>query len=126
MSEVIGIGTDLCGIARIEKAIEKDSFTSRVYTETEREILKACGAGRAQTAAAFFAAKEAVAKALGTGFASGVTMRDISVSHDGAGAPHVTLSGGALARMQALGGENILLSLTHEDGMAAAFAVLTG
>ena len=126
MSDVIGVGVDLCAVGRIARAIEKERFVLRVYTEEERAYLEARGAGRAQSAAALFAAKEAVAKALGTGFSGGVAMREISVGHDGVGAPHVTLSGAALERMRELGGERVLLSLTHEDGTAAAFAVMTG
>ena len=85
MSDVIGVGVDLCAVGRIARAIEKERFVLRVYTEEERAYLEARGAGRAQSAAALFAAKEAVAKALGTGFSGGVAMREISVGHDGAG-----------------------------------------
>ena len=71
-----------------------------------------------------FAAKEAVAKALGTGMSGGVCFDQIEVTHDALGAPGVQLSGAARERLGAMGGGRVLLSLTHEGDMAAAFAVI--
>ena len=126
MPEIVGIGTDLCEIARIEKAIEKAHFYERVFSIEERDYLEKQGKRKAESAAAMFAAKEAVAKALGTGFAKGVSVSDIRVTHDELGAPGVQLFGGAAARMQALGADQVLLSLSHEGDMALAFALIQG
>ena len=97
---VLGVGVDLCGIARIARAMERAHF--------------------------MFAAKEAVAKALGTGFSGGVSPGQIGVCHAPGGMPHVVLTGAALERLQALGGRQVQLSLSHEQDMAVAFAVITG
>ena len=126
MPEIVGIGTDLCEIARIEKAIEKAHFYERVFSQEERDYLEKQGKRKAESAAAMFAAKEAVAKALGTGFAKGVSVSDISVTHDELGAPGIALRSGALERLHAIGGTDVLLSLTHEGSMALAFALAKG
>ena len=122
MPEVIGIGTDLCAVSRMEKAIAKEHFYTRVFLEGERAYLDGKGKTRAQSAAAMFAAKEAVAKALGTGFARGVMPWTIEITHEG-GAPGVHLHGAAQERLTTLGGGRVLLSLSHEGDMAMAFAV---
>ena len=123
---IVGIGTDLCAVSRIEKAIEKEHFYVRVYLEGERAYLETKGKGKAQSAAAMFAAKEAVAKALGTGFAKGVAADLIEVTHDESGAPGICLHGTAAQRMEEMGGSRVLLSLSHEGDMAMAFAVIEG
>ena len=110
----------------MERACQKQHFVERVFTEDERAYLDAKGKGRAKSAAAMFAAKEAVAKALGTGFSSGVMPWQIEVTHDALGAPGVALHDAALARLGALGGARVMLSLTHEKETAAAFAVAVG
>ena len=71
MPETWGIGVDLCAVSRMARAIEKAHFFTRVFTENERAYLQGRGRAVGQSAAAMFAAKEAVAKALGTGFAQG-------------------------------------------------------
>ena len=124
MPEVIGIGTDLCAVSRMEKAIAKEHFYTRVFLEGERAYLDGKGKTRAQSAAAMFAAKEAVAKALGTGMSGGVCFDQIEVTHDALGAPGVRLHGAAQERLLALGGGRVLLSLSHEGDMAIAFAVI--
>jgi len=121
---ILGIGTDLCQISRIEKAIEKAHFFERIFTEEERSYLKGKERSRAASAAAMFAAKEAVAKAFGTGFAKGVSASEISVTHDENGAPGIRLTGGAQARLEAIGGKEVLLSLSHEGDMALAFVLI--
>ena len=121
---VIGIGVDMCAISRMEKSIERPHFYERVFFEGERAYLDQKEKSRAQSAAAMFAAKEAVAKALGTGFAQGVSAFVIEVTHDELGAPGVMLHGGAKERLDKLGGTRVLLSLTHEGDMATAFAVV--
>lgn len=126
MSEIIGIGTDLCAISRMERAIEREHFYTRVFLEGERAYLDRKEKARPQSAAAMFAAKEAVAKALGTGFAGGVMPWAIEVTHAESGAPGVRLHGDALKRLEEIGGARVLLSLTHEGDMAMAFAVIEG
>ena len=121
-----GVGMDLCDIERMEKAIERPRFLERVYTERERaRILAANGTRRGEIAAGLFAAKEAVAKALGTGF-SGFGPWDIEIAPDAAGRPLCRLSGGALQRAETLCGKapRVWVSITHENGMAAAMAIL--
>ena len=124
MCKMVGIGVDLCAIDRIAKAIEKEHYVLRIFTAQERAYMDARGVGRAQSAAAMFAAKEAVAKALGTGFADGIMPEQIEVTHDAAGAPGILLHGRALARMQQAGGTRVMLSLSHEENTAIAFAII--
>lgn len=121
---IAGVGVDLCAISRIERAMEKERFLERFYTLEERDYLSRKGKGSVQSAAAMFAAKEAVTKALGTGIAKGVCLNQISVTHDELGAPGVKLTDTALQRMQEIGGSRVLLSLSHEGDMAIAFAVI--
>ena len=126
MPELLGVGVDLCGVARIERAIEKEHFYERVFTPEERAYLDPKGKSRAQSAAALFAAKEAVAKALGTGFSGGVMPWNISVVHDEKGAPGAELSGAAKERLEQMGGAGVRISLSHEGDSAIAFAVIGG
>lgn len=126
MSKIIGIGTDLCTVSRMEKAIEKTHFYERVFFESERAYLEKKENARAQSAAAMFAAKEAVSKALGTGFIRGIMPWTIEVTHDEAGRPGIVLHDAARERMAQLGGVSVHLSLTHEGDMAMAFAVIEG
>ena len=126
MPELLGVGVDLCGVARIERAIEKAHFYERVFTPEERAYLNQKGKGRAQSAAAMFAAKEAVAKALGTGFSGGVMPWNISVVHDEKGAPSAELTGAAKERLEQIGGAGVRISLSHEEDSAIAFAVIGG
>ena len=126
MPELLGVGVDLCGVARIERAIEKAHFYERVFTVEERAYLDKKGRGRAQSAAAMFAAKEAVAKALGTGFSGGVMPWNISVVHDEKGAPSAELTGAAKERLEQIGGAGVQISLSHEGDSAIAFAVIGG
>ena len=121
---MLGIGVDLCATPRMERAMAREHFYTRVFLEGERAYLDGKGRSAAQSAAAMFAAKEAVAKALGTGFTQGVMPWSIEVTHDEHGAPGIALHGEARARLEALGGGRVLLSLTHESGMAMAFAVI--
>ena len=129
MSEqrTLAVGVDLCGVARMEKAIANSRFLARVFTEEERlRIGERKGRAAAERAAAYFAAKEAAAKALGTGFSGGVMPEQIGVVYETGGRPACRLSGAAEEKMRALGGRAVLLSLSHEGELAAAFAVLVG
>ena len=125
---ILGIGIDLCEIARIGAAIGRERFLERVYTERERErVLAASEIRRGEIAAGLFAAKEAVAKALGTGF-SGFGLSDIEITPDDLGRPVCALRRGAADRAKALSGGTyrLFVSIPHEAGMAAATAVLEG
>lgn len=126
---IIGIGSDLCDIRRIEKTIARhgERFTRRVFTEQERlrsEARHASGPSYARR----FAAKEACAKALGTGMADGVFWRDMEVVNDAAGRPTLRLTGGAARRIAQLlpdGYEAVLhVSLTDDPPLAQAFVVI--
>ena len=122
---MIGIGIDLCEIARMEKLLEKDdSFLRRYFTAEEQEYVKARGQMAAQSMAAMFAAKEAFVKALGIGIGGGVPLLDVAVIHEQGGRPAYRLTGAALEKMNSLGAGRAWLSLTHEAGLAGAVAVI--
>src|SRR5690349_16204789 len=101
---IIGIGSDLCNIERIEKSLERfgDRFLNRVFTDLERKKAASRPHTIAGTLAKRFAAKEAYSKAVGTGFKRGVFMKDIGVVNLPSGAPTLALTGGARARLDAL------------------------
>ena len=111
-----GIGIDLCEIARMQTLLDEGRSLRRMFTEEEQAYIAGKGASAAQTMAGMFAAKEAVLKALGTGMT--IPMTDIYITHTDLGQPVVTLSGKAADT-----GGRVHLSITHEGGMAAAFAV---
>ena len=127
---IIGIGSDLVDMNRIDKTLERfgDRFTHRCFTETERRKsdrrrLKAASYARR------FAAKEACAKALGTGFRRGVFWRDLGVVNRESGQPAMELTGGALARLRELTPEGmsatIHLTITDEPPLAQALVVIS-
>ena len=124
---MLGLGIDLVEIPRIRALIEKhgDRFKERTFTAGEIAYCDRC-ADPAIHFAARFAAKEAVAKALGTGFAHGVSWLDIEVLRDGNGMPSVLLHGGAIAVANSAGIMKVHLSLTHTKEAAAATAVAMG
>jgi holo-[acyl-carrier protein] synthase len=124
---IIGLGSDLCDIRRIEKVMARfgDKFVRRVFTDAERaRAAKRTEALHAGTYAKRFAAKEACAKALGTGFSEGVFHSDMGVVNLPSGQPTLVLTGGALARLQAITppGMQAQLSLTMTDEVPYAFA----
>jgi holo-[acyl-carrier protein] synthase len=128
---ILGIGSDLCDIRRIEKTLGRHGarFTERVFTEIERRKAE----GRALAAATYakrFAAKEACAKALGTGMRAGVFWRDMGVVNMRSGQPTMALTGGAAERLKALlpaGHEAVIhLTITDEHPYAQAFVVIEG
>ena len=127
---IIGIGSDLCDIRRIEQAIARfgERFLQRIFTDAER----ARAAGRhariqPATYAKRFAAKEACAKALGTGFRLGVFHSDMGVVNLPTGQPTMALTGGAAARLHAITpvGLRALVHLTITDEHPYAFAQVT-
>lgn len=117
---IAGLGIDVCEIGRIEKALEHPRFALRAFTEGERARIQQRGA---KTAAGLFAAKEAVAKALGSGF-DGFGLQDVEIQWDEAGQPRCRLTGGAAKRLEVLGGGAVFVSITHDAGVAAAVAVI--
>ena len=126
---ILGIGSDLCDINRIERSLQRfgERFTHRVFTEGERKRSDRRRA-RAPSYARRFAAKEACAKALGTGMRRGVFWRDMEVVNAPGGRPTMRLTGGALEQLNAMtppGHEAVIhVSLTDDPPMAQAFVVI--
>jgi holo-[acyl-carrier protein] synthase len=128
---IIGIGNDLIDINRIEKSIERygDRFLNRIFTDVER----AKSDKRLQRAASYakrFAAKEACSKALGTGLSKGVFWRDMGVINLPSGQPTLKLTGGALARLQAITPKGYIaqinLTITDDFPLAQAIVIISG
>ncbi|MFN3853611.1 MAG: holo-ACP synthase [Phreatobacter sp.] len=126
---ILGIGSDLCDIRRIEQSLARhgERFTHRLFTEVER----ARAEGRAHRAATYakrFAAKEACAKALGTGIRRGVFWKDMGVVNLPSGRPTLELTGGALVRLSEMTPADhaavIHLSITDDFPWAQAFVVI--
>jgi holo-[acyl-carrier protein] synthase len=129
---IIGIGNDLLDIRRVQKVLDRhgDRFIKRCFTPTEiakAERRRAAGT-HVDTYAKRFAAKEAMVKALGTGFSQGVFMKDIGVVNEISGKPTIVLTGGALAHLQTLTPEGkttrIHLAITDEPPMVQAFVII--
>lgn len=127
---ILGIGNDIIDITRIEKTIETygDRFIQRIYTDVEQQRSDR----RHQRAASYakrFAAKEACAKALGTGIAKGVFWRDMGVVNLESGRPTMELSGGALAHLEAMVPSGqvpvIHITITDDYPMAQAFVIIS-
>jgi holo-[acyl-carrier protein] synthase len=127
---ILGLGNDIIDIRRIEKTLARygDRFCQRVFTDIERRKSDA----RAQRAASYakrFAAKEACAKALGTGLNAGVFWRDMGVVNLASGRPTLKLTGGALARLEAITPKGyrprIDLTITDDFPMAQAIVIIS-
>lgn len=121
---IVGIGTDICDIARMERVIKRQAkFVDRVLTESELAQYH-----QRKTPSVFlasrFAAKEAALKALGTGLAQGISWKDVEVSNLASGQPVLTFSGRASEIAQEKGVSIIHLSLSDEQSHAIAFVVL--
>ena len=127
---IIGVGSDLVDIRRIEQAIERfgDRFLDRIFTETERRRCDRRGVTRAASYARRFAAKEAASKALGTGFRQGVFWRDLGVVNLPSGQPGMRFTGGALARLEAITpvgmAAQVSVTLTDEPPLAQAVVII--
>lgn len=124
---IIGIGSDLIDIRRIEATLSRfgDRFVQRLYTETEQKKSE----GRRNRAASYakrFAAKEACSKALGTGFRRGVFWRDMGVVNLRSGKPTMALTGGAAARLKEItpAGMHVQIDLTITDDFPLAQAIV--
>jgi holo-[acyl-carrier protein] synthase len=131
---IIGIGSDLIDITRVAKVIERhgERFLERIFTDAERAKAERRAKNQRMVVATYakrFAAKEACSKALGTGIRQGVWWRDMGVVNLPGGRPTMRLTGGALARLQALtpaGFEaQIDLSITDEWPLAQAFVIIS-
>jgi holo-[acyl-carrier protein] synthase len=127
---IIGIGSDMVDVRRIAQTIERygEKFLGRIFTPIERAKAER-RANRVETYAKRFAAKEACAKALGTGFRAGVFWRDLGVVNMPSGRPTMQLTGGALKRLQTVtpaGCEaQIDLTITDEGPLAQAVVIIT-
>jgi holo-[acyl-carrier protein] synthase len=127
MSSIIGIGTDITECLRIARMIERhgEAFIARVYTPAE---IRYCQS-RKQSTQHFtgrWAAKEAVLKALGTGWRRGISWRDIEILNEPGGKPLVTLTGGAREAAQQLGITEMLITISHCHTHATAYALAAG
>ena len=128
---IVGIGSDLCNIDRIQASLDRfgERFLARVFTKAERAKADSRPLTRAGTLAKRFAAKEAFSKAVGTGFRHGVFMKDVGVVNAPSGAPTLRLTGGAQARLDALAppghAVDIHLTMTDDHPWAQAFVILT-
>jgi len=127
---IIGIGSDLIDITRVEKVIERhgERFLSRIFTDVERARAER-RANRIETYAKRFAAKEACSKALGTGIRQGVWWRDMGVVNLPSGRPTMRLTGGALKRLENLTppgcDARIDLTITDEYPLAQAYVIIS-
>ena len=119
---IVGTGIDIIEVERIKNACRKTRFLERTFTEKEREYFKS-RRNNPYTIAGSFAAKEAIAKALGTGLGS-VGWKDIEVLRGPDGRPYVQLHGRAMDRLSSLGGKKIWISISHIKELAVAQAVI--
>jgi len=117
-----GLGCDLCGIARMEKAMENPRFTQRIFTEEEQRYI-ADHTHAAETAAGIFAAKEALVKAIGTGF-RGLFVSDIAVTHDEGGRPAYIMNEKTVDALKKIGAQTAFVTISHDAGVAMAACVL--
>lgn len=128
---ILGLGTDICDIRRIEKTLERfgERFTHRIFTEKERARAERRPLTLAGTYAKRFAAKEACSKALGTGLKRGVFWRDMGVSNLPSGQPTMILTGGAARRLAELTPPgfrpHIHVSLTDDYPLAVSFVIIS-
>ena len=127
---IIGLGSDLCNIERIQNSLDRFGarFEQRVFTQVERAKADRRPFTKAGTLAKRFAAKEAFSKAVGTGFKRGVYMKDIGVVNLPSGAPTLQLTGGAKARLDAMAPAghaiDVHLTMTDDHPWAQAFVIL--
>ena len=123
---VVGVGVDVCDIARIRRALERptgERFKARIFTPAEQAYCEQRRRGRFASYAARFAAKEAAMKALGTGWADGIRWRDVEVVRPPSGPPALVLHGRAAAIARKLGIRRWLLALSHGDSSAVASVI---
>ena len=117
---ILGIGNDIVEIARIEKAIQNESFKKRVYTLAEIELIEKKGAGKIASYAGRFSAKEAISKAMGTGV-RGFNLIDIEILNDDMGKPLVIFKNDLKDKMK---GKRVKLSISHSREYATAVTII--
>ncbi len=124
---VVGIGTDITECLRIAKMIDLhgELFINRVYTDLEIEYCRERKAAT-QHFAGRWAAKEAILKAIGTGWVKGISWRDMEIRNDRSGKPSVRFRGGAKDRVEQLGIGRMLISISHCRSHATAYALALG
>ena len=115
---IVGIGVDSVSISRVQKAMEREYFTKKIFTEEELAQMDP----KHRRAASDFAGKEAVVKVFGTGFA-GIEAGEISILRDEKGAPYVKLHGRALERAEEMKIDEWHISITNTDDVATAFVI---
>jgi len=123
--KILGIGIDIVEVERIKEGITKrETFLNRIYSENEIKLSER-GKFRFEELAGRFAVKEAVLKAIKTGWRQGVTYKDIIVLNEPSGAPYVILSGKAQKLTESLGVKNIFVSISHTKKLAIGMAIVT-
>ena len=120
---ILGIGIDITEVPRIRRLLERKGFAEKVFSSEERSDFGDTARPEIRLAGRF-AAKEAVMKALGVGWALGVAWTDISVANDPGGKPRVTLSGRAKDIADEMGASRILVSISHGADYAVAHALI--
>jgi holo-[acyl-carrier protein] synthase len=123
---VLGLGTDLIETRRMQESIDRfgERFLERIFTADEIAYCQRKKKNAAESFAARFAAKEAGAKALGTGISRGVSWREFEVKREASGRPSLHLSGRAAELAEAMGAKRVQLSLTHSRELAMAVVVV--
>ncbi len=123
---ICGIGTDIVAVARLQANLDRygERFAARILTASEMAVFREAANKKAHFLAKRFAAKEALVKALGTGFRDGLSLRDIAVANDALGKPVLEFSAKLADRLRARGITRWHLSLTDEREYALAFVVL--
>lgn len=119
MSEIIGLGLDLCGISRMRELLDTRGVPERMFTAEEKAYILSRGVCAAESMAGMYAAKEAFCKAVGTGITFPLT--DIIICHRETGSPYYRLTGRAA---ELCGCASAMLTITHEGEMAAAVCLL--
>ena len=121
----ISCGVDIVEIDRIRKAVENEKFVERVFTKFEVEYCNSKKAGKYESFAARYAAKEAALKAFGTGMARrGLSINDIEVRNDSLGKPEIRLYGQAMVEYEAIMAKSISISLSHSSEYAVAVVII--
>jgi holo-[acyl-carrier protein] synthase len=122
---IVGTGIDLCGVARIRRMIRDhgDRFLSRTYTAAEVAYARRRKKGFEETLAGRFAAKEAVMKALGTGWREGVGFKAIEILNEESGKPYVVLHGKTAKKARRLGVTGWHVTITHTEDLAIAAVI---
>ena len=118
---ILGIGIDIVSVKRMNKALASPAFAQKVFTTAELEYIGSSD----EHAAGFFAAKEALVKALGTGFGH-IKVNEMEIRHNSKGIPFFVLYNNAGQAVKRLGSTNIMLSISHERDFAVAFVVIEG